>query len=212
MNLQERQAALQKVAAEISVCTACALHRGRTQTVPGAGPADAALMFIGEAPGFYEDKQGIPFVGPSGRYLEDLLKLIGMNRDEVFITNVVRCRPPQNRDPLRPEIDACKPFLDRQIELIGPKIICTLGRYSMAHYFQDEKISSIHGKPRVQGGRIYYPLFHPAAVLRNPSLIPVMEEDFKRLKDLLQEFDKLVKTEAPPKQPPPEPPKQLSLF
>jgi uracil-DNA glycosylase family 4 len=212
MTADERQATLQKIAVEISQCTACNLHRGRSQTVPGAGPADAEIMFIGEAPGFYEDKQGIPFVGPSGRYLEDLLKLIGMTRDQVFITNVVRCRPPQNRDPLRPEIDACRHFLDRQIETINPKIICTLGRYSMANYFQDEKISAIHGKPKVEGGRIYYPLFHPAAVLRNPSLMPVMEEDYKRLKQLLAYFDKLVKNEPPPPQKPPPPPQQLSLF
>lgn len=212
MNLQEAQNALQYLADEISQCHQCALQHGRSQTVPGNGPADAAIMFIGEAPGFYEDKEGIPFVGPSGRYLETLLKLIDMRREDVFLTNVVRCRPPQNRDPLRGELEACRHFLDRQIEIIKPKIIVTLGRYSMAYYFPDEKITAIHGKHKVYKGRIYYPLFHPAAVLRNMSLEPMMIEDFKRIKELLDNFEVLVKKEMPPKPPPPEPPKQLSLF
>ena len=206
------QTTLEKIAAEIADCTACNLHKGRTQTVPGSGNANAEIMFIGEAPGFYEDKQGIPFVGASGKYLEELLKKIGLSREEVFITNVVRCRPPQNRDPLRPEIDACRDYLERQIATIQPKVIATLGRFSMARYFPDERISKIHGKPKFANGRIYFPLFHPAAVLRNPSLRPVMEKDFVYMKQLVDEFDQHVQPDAPPEDPPEEPPQQLSLF
>jgi DNA polymerase len=212
MNLEERQAALVKIATEIAACTACNLHQGRTQTVPGDGSAQAEIMFVGEAPGFHEDKEGIPFVGASGRYLERLLEMIGLHRNDVFITNVVRCRPPQNRDPLRPELEACDPYLDRQISIIQPKIISTLGRYGMAKFFPAGKISKIHGQPKFADGRIYYPLFHPAAVLRNPSLRPVMEEDFKRMKKLLDEFEQHVKEAPPPEEPPPRPPEQLSLF
>ncbi len=204
---------LSAIAQEIHACTACNLHRERTQAVPGAGRPDADLMFIGEAPGFYEDKQGLPFVGASGRYLEELLRLIGMTRDDVFITNIVRCRPPQNRDPLRAEIEACQHFLDRNLAVIQPKIIATLGRYSMERFFPGEKISRIHGKPKKYRGRIYYPLFHPAAILRSPSLRPVMEDDFRRMKQLLDEFEGMVDEEPPPDEPPPPPPpEQLSLF
>ena len=172
MNLEEQQVALAKIATVIAACTACNLHRGRTQTVPGDGNAQAEIMFVGEAPGFHEDKQGLPFVGASGRYLEKLLEMIGLHRNDVFITNVVRCRPPQNRDPLRPELEACNDYLDQQIAVIQPKVIATLGRYSMARFFPSGKISKIHGQPKFADGRIYYPLFHPAAVLRNPSLRP----------------------------------------
>ncbi len=212
MNLEEQQAALAKIATEIAACTACNLHQGRTQTVPGDGNAQAEIMFVGEAPGFHEDKQGLPFVGASGRYLEQLLEMIGLHRKDVFITNVVRCRPPQNRDPLRPELEACNDYLDQQIAVIQPKVIATLGRYSMARFFPSGKISKIHGQPKFADGRIYYPLFHPAAVLRNPSLRPVMEEDFMRMKRYVDEFEKHVKEAPPPEEPPPPPPEQLSLF
>jgi DNA polymerase len=210
MTLQEREAALNKIGGEIGACTQCPLHRGRTHAVPGDGHANAQIMFVGEAPGFHEDQQGLPFVGASGKYLEQLLEMVGLTRKDVFITNIVRCRPPQNRDPLRPEIETCEPYLDRQIAIIQPQIIATLGRYSMAKFFPDGKISQIHGQPLRKDGRIYYPLFHPAAVLRNPSLKDVMEEDFRRMKDLLKEFES--KPDEPPPPPPPEPPKQLSLF
>lgn len=212
MNLEEQQVALAKISTVIAACTACNLHRGRTQTVPGDGNAQAEIMFVGEAPGFHEDKQGLPFVGASGRYLEKLLEMIGLHRNDVFITNVVRCRPPQNRDPLRPELEACNDYLDQQIAVIQPKVIATLGRYSMARFFPSGKISKIHGQPKFADGRIYYPLFHPAAVLRNPSLRPVMEEDFMRMKKYVDEFEKHVQEAPPPEEPPPPPPEQLSLF
>jgi DNA polymerase len=215
-SLKERQAAMEKIAAEIRICEKCQLHKGRTKAVPGDGRFNAEILFVGEGPGFHEDQQGLPFVGASGKYLEQLLELIGLSRKDVFITNIVRCRPPQNRDPERVEIEACEPYLDRQIALIQPKIIATLGRYSMAKFFPDGKISKIHGiAKKSEEGRIYYPLFHPAAVLRNPALREPMEEDFKRMKKLLEELrasepDK--DDDAPPPPPPPEKPQQLSLF
>lgn len=206
---------LEKIADEIRACTLCALAKGRIQAVPGAGNPNADIMFVGEGPGFHEDKQGLPFVGASGQYLEELLGKIGLHRDDVFITNVVRCRPPQNRDPLRPELEACADYLDRQIAVIQPKLIATLGRFSMARWFPNEKITAIHGKPKYQDGRIYYPLFHPAAILRNPAMRPVMEEDFQRMKQLIDDFDNHLSESddsPPPDEPPPPPPQQLSLF
>jgi uracil-DNA glycosylase len=210
MTLEERQAALENIAAEIKVCTKCPLHEGRTNAVPGAGPVDAEIMFIGEGPGYNEDKQGLPFVGQSGRYLEELLAMIGMNRNQVFITNVVKCRPPGNRDPMPLEIDTCTSnYLFRQIELIDPKIIATLGRYSMGLFFPKAKITAIHGQPKREDARIYLPLFHPAAVLRNIGLKPQAEADFKKIPALLAEARQAAKDKP---QKPPDPPTQLSLF
>jgi uracil-DNA glycosylase len=210
-NSQEtRRAALEVIAAEIRPCTKCPLHTGRTHAVPGSGRVDADIMFVGEGPGYHEDQQGLPFVGASGKYLDELLGTIGLKRDQVFITNVVKCRPPGNRDPLPLEIDTCTSnYLNRQIEIIKPKLIATLGRYSMALFFPpDVKITKIHGQPKRANGRIYYPLFHPAAVLRNQALRPLMEADFKRMLDLIKEIEKADK----PDDEPPPPPKQLSLF
>ena len=143
-------------------------------------------MFVGEGPGYHEDRQGLPFVGAAGRLLDDLLEKIGLDRSEVFITNVVKCRPPANRDPQPDEIAACIAYLDRQVALINPKIIATLGRYSMAHFLGLEvTISRVHGQPRRVGGRTMYPLFHPAAALRQERYRTALEEDFLRLRDLL---------------------------
>jgi uracil-DNA glycosylase family 4 len=209
-NTEDRRATLEQIAEEVRACEKCPLHSGRTNAVPGAGRADADIMFIGEAPGYHEDQQGLPFVGASGKYLGELLAKINLSRADVFITNVVKCRPPGNRDPLPVEIDTCMPaYLQRQIETIQPKIVATLGRFSMALFFpKNARISKIHGDPLRKGGRIYYPLFHPAAVLRNPNLRPVMEEDFKRMLDLIKEVEEAGGTieDEPP------PPKQLSLF
>ncbi|MCD6290156.1 MAG: uracil-DNA glycosylase [Anaerolineae bacterium] len=181
------QEELDRIAAEIRACSLCPLSRGRTHAVPGEGPADAEIMFIGEAPGFHEDRQGRPFVGAAGKFLEELLASIGMSRDQVYITNVVKCRPPGNRDPLPGELRACRPYLDRQIEVIKPKIIVTLGRYSMARYFPGASISRIHGQPKRVGGTIYFPMFHPAAGLHQPRWRPLIEEDIKKLPGLLAE-------------------------
>jgi DNA polymerase len=215
----ERASKLAEIAAQVKVCTLCDLHRGRKNAVPGAGDPHAEIMFIGEGPGFNEDQQGLPFVGRSGDYLVKLLKLIGLTRDQVFIGNVVKCRPPENRDPLPIEIATCKDYLDRQVALIDPLMICTLGRFSMARYFPNAKITQVHGKAKLENGRLYYPLFHPAAVLRSPSLEPQMEADFRRIPELLAQLKQdrasgavAVPMGEKPKDEPPPPPKQLTLF
>ncbi len=163
---------------QIHHCTQCPLHIGRTRAVPGDGPADALIMFVGEAPGFHEDQQGIPFVGAAGKLLDELLENSGINRSSVFITNVIKCRPPGNRDPKVEEVEACKPYLDKQIEWIAPKVVVTLGRHSMARAFPDEKISLVHGQARQVGEQIYVAMYHPAAALHQPSLRGVVERDF----------------------------------
>ena len=197
---------LEALAVEIAQCTRCLLHRGRTKAVPGEGPQNAEIMFIGEAPGFYEDQQGRPFVGAAGQFLEELLKEIGLQREQVFIANVIKCRPPGNREPLPEEIEACKPFLDRQIELLHPRLIVTLGRFSMARAFPNARISSIHGQPRKIGGVIYYPMYHPAAALHQPSLRRDVEEDMRRIPELLKQVAQIAEAQ------PPAEAEQLRLF
>jgi DNA polymerase len=191
---------------QIRTCTRCPLAQGRTRAVPGEGPEDAAVLFIGEAPGFHEDKSGRPFVGAAGRFLEELLADIGMHRNEVYIANVIKCRPPGNRAPTGTEIEACKSYLDRQIELIQPQIVITLGRFSMARYFPGAKISSIHGKPRKIEGVLYYPMYHPAAALHQPSLRSAVVEDMKKIPQLLAEIDRIEESHQP------QDAEQLSLF
>ncbi|MBN1813620.1 MAG: uracil-DNA glycosylase [Anaerolineae bacterium] len=189
--------ALQALAAEITQCTKCLLHRGRTKAVPGEGPANSEIVFIGEAPGFHEDQQGRPFVGAAGRFLEELLESIGLTRQDVYIANVIKCRPPGNRDPLPDEIEACKPFLDRQLDLIQPRIVVTLGRFSMARAFPKARISQIHGQPRKIGGIVYYPMYHPAAALHQPSLRRTIEEDMQRIPELLKQAEQMTESELP---------------
>lgn len=191
---------------EIAVCQRCDLAKGRTHTVPGEGPEDAEIMFIGEAPGFHEDRQGRPFVGAAGRFLEELLASIGLRREDVYICNVIKCRPPGNRDPLPDEIEACKPFLDKQIELIQPKLVVTLGRYSMARYFPNAQITRIHGRPKRIGNRIYYPMFHPAAALHQPKWRSAVEEDMLKIPQLLKDAERLAELEPVARA------EQLSLF
>lgn len=213
---QDRAAALAAIAEQVRTCTRCPLYIGTTNPVPGAGDPNAEIMFIGEGPGFNEDRQGLPFVGRSGDYLVYLLKLIGLTRDQVFIGNVVKHRPPENRDPMPDEILACKPYLDAQVDIIQPMVIATLGRYSMARYFPDGKISKIHGQPKYDDTRAYYPLFHPAAVLRNPDLRKDMEADFKRIPEIVEKVKQLRASAKPAaaaeQKPPDEPPKQMKLF
>lgn len=172
---------LSEIAAEIRVCTLCELSQSRTNAVPGAGPEDAEVFFIGEAPGRNEDQQSLPFVGASGEFLTKLIRRAGCERSEVFITNVVKCRPPGNRDPMPDEIAACAPYLDRQIAAIDPLVIVTLGRFSMARYFPNERISRIHGHPKKVGRRTVVPMYHPAAALHQNALRSVIEEDFDQL-------------------------------
>jgi uracil-DNA glycosylase family 4 len=182
---------LKKVAQEVSVCTQCNLHYSRVNAVPGEGPADAQIMFIGEGPGFHENQQGRPFVGAAGRFLEELLNGIGMKRTDVFITNIVKCRPPGNRDPEPEEIEACNHYLERQIQAINPKVIVTLGRYSMNRFLPNAKISDIHGQAMNVKGRLVVAMFHPAAALHQRSLRPVIEKDFSQLPELITKADQM---------------------
>ncbi len=174
--------------AQIAVCQKCALAQVRTHTVPGEGPENAEIMFIGEAPGYHEDRLGRPFVGAAGKFLEELLASINLRREDVYICNVVKCRPPNNRDPLPNEIEACRPYLDRQIELIKPRLIVTLGRHSMARFFPKAMISKIHGVPKKVGDTIVLPLFHPAAALHQPKYRSDIERDMLKIPQILEQM------------------------
>ncbi|MBI4312752.1 MAG: uracil-DNA glycosylase [Chloroflexi bacterium] len=196
---------LQDIARRVAACTDCGLAKGRTRAVPGEGPEQAQVMFIGEGPGYNEDQQGRPFVGAAGQLLEQLLATAGLSRSQVFITNMVKCRPPNNRDPLPGEIAACSKYLDRQIELIKPKVIVTLGRYSLGKFLPGQTIGKVHGKPRTVGQQVVCPMYHPAAALHQASLKKDIEQDFKTLASQLREA---AQAETPKE---PEP-KQMSMF
>ncbi len=167
-------------------CTNCALHSGRTKAVPGSGSSAAQILIIGEGPGFYEDQQGVPFVGRSGKLLDELLSNVPLSREDVFITNVVKCRPPDNRDPLPVEVVACRPYLERQIELLNPRVVVTLGRHSMLRFYPEGKISQDHGKILRWEDRILFPLYHPAAGLRNPAIKRDLQADVLKLPEAIQ--------------------------
>jgi len=183
--MPEATDSLTKIAAQVSGCEKCKLAETRKKAVPGEGPKDARILFIGEGPGFNENEQGRPFVGAAGQLLNDLLALAGLTREEVFITNVVKCRPPQNRDPEADELKACNDYLDRQIALLNPNVIVTLGRFSMAKYFPGARISEVHGQARTIGGRLVVPMLHPAAALHQPQNKPLLEQDFRKLPEIL---------------------------
>lgn len=202
---------LRQIANEVSACTKCALQFSRKHGVPGEGPANAEIMFIGEGPGFHENEQGRPFVGAAGKFLDELLEGIGMRREQVFIGNVVKCRPPGNRDPQPEELAACDPYLERQIAAINPRVIVTLGRFSMAKFLPNAKISAIHGQAMKVRGRLIVAMYHPAAALHQQSLRPILQADFARLPELIQsaaEAPEYVE-QTPEEQPQP---KQLSMF
>ncbi len=224
-----------QLVAEVCTCLKCALAKTRQRAVPGEGPLDAELMFAGEAPGWHENQQGRPFVGPAGQFLEELLRSIGLTRQQVYITNVVKCRPPQNRDPLPIEIEACADYLDRQLALIRPLVVVTLGRYSMAKFFPGATISRIHGTARrlvhpAAGPLTAFAMYHPAAALHQPSLRAVVEQDMLKLPGVLEQARAEAAQTRPPAIDPladpagapapvvvpghPEPglPRQLSLF
>ena len=204
-----------QIASEVSVCTICDLHKSRKKSVPGEGPSKAEIMFIGEGPGFHENEQGRPFVGASGQFLEQLLAQAGLKRSDVWIGNVVKCRPPDNRDPLPVELAACDVYLERQINAINPSIIVTLGRFSMGKFMPGAKISAVHGQMRKIGDRYVIPMFHPAAALHQAALKPAILADFAKLPGLLKEAHAgLGKSTPAPKvqEVPKEDPKQLSLF
>lgn len=208
MNAEE---VLKKIADEVQTCTKCELHFSRKNGVAGDGPADAEIMFIGEGPGFHENEQGLPFVGAAGRFLDELLATIGMQRKEVFIGNVVKCRPPGNRDPLPTELAACDGYLERQIKTINPNVIVTLGRFSLGRFIPNAKISEIHGKALMVRGRLIVPMYHPAAALHQPSLRPVVEHDFSLLPELILAADATpeYELELPDEKPDAE---QLTMF
>ncbi len=171
---------------DVADCPRCPLARNRSRTVPGSGPVPCDLMLIGEAPGAREDELGLPFVGRSGQFLDQLLAGIGRSREDVYVTNVVKCRPPGNRDPQPDEIASCRDFLDQQIEAVDPRVIVTLGRFSMARWFPGARISQIHGQWRQVDGRAVIPMYHPAAALRDGSLREVMKHDFAQIPALLE--------------------------
>lgn len=197
---------LRIVAEEIRACTACPLHRSARQAVPGEGSAESGIFFLGEAPGYHEDVQGKPFVGAAGQFLDELLAGIGLDRRKVFITNVVRHRPPENRDPLPDEITACDVWLRRHLEVLRPKVIVTLGRHAMAKFFVGESISRIHGKPRkTADGLVIFPVYHPAAALHQPALRDALVADFAALALFLA-------TAPAPKEAEKAPAEQITLF
>jgi DNA polymerase len=205
---QDVTAQLAAIAEEISVCTKCELCKMRTKTVPGDGPATAEIMFIGEAPGFHEDRSGHPFVGAAGHLLNDLLSSIGIERTQIFITNVVKCRPPGNRDPHPDEVTTCTSnYLDRQIALLDPRMIVAVGRFSMGRFFPGERIMRIHGQPKRADGRIYFPMVHPAAALHQPAFMEHLKSDVQKIPALLEEARAMAQPEENE-----EPPAQLTLF
>lgn len=199
---------LETVAAGIRACTLCPLHKGARQAVPGEGSAEAGIVFLGEAPGYNEDVQGRPFVGAAGQLLDQLLAGIGLDRSKVFITNVVRHRPPENRDPLPAEVEACDVWFRAHLEVLRPKVVVTLGRFAMYKFLPGESITRVHGRPRKVGGVTVFPMFHPAAALHQPGLRGELTKDFETLQGLLAteraaEKKEIVVTGTP---------KQLDLF
>ncbi|MCX5995309.1 MAG: uracil-DNA glycosylase [Chloroflexi bacterium] len=199
--------ALAELYRKIAACRDCEeLARTRTQTVPGEGPEKPQIVFIGEAPGYHEDQQGRPFVGQAGQFLEQLLNSIGLKRSDVYICNVIKCRPPNNRDPLPIEIKNCQKWLDQQLELLSPKMTVTLGRYSLARFFPGEPISKVHGKARKQDNIIYFAMYHPAAALHQQSLRQTIEADMLKIPPLLAQVEPVEEVKKEDK------PEQLSLF
>ena len=207
---------LEAVGQEVATCQKCDLQFTRKKAVPGEGPTDASIVFIGEGPGFFENEQGRPFVGAAGKLLDELLAGMNMKREHVFITNVVKCRPPGNRDPLPGEIEICTSnYLNRQIQAINPQVIVTLGRFSMGLFLPDAKIGSVHGQSFRIKDRLVVPMYHPAAALHQQSLRPVLEKDFARLPELIANAVKKAvpaPAEKGPEQTDNPEPKQLSLF
>lgn len=186
MSTVDVNAELEKIGEEVQACTRCDLYRNATHGVPGEGPGDAQIMLVGEGPGFNEDKQGRPFVGAAGKFLEELLAIADLQRSDVFITNVVKHRPPNNRDPLPAELLACKPYLDHQIALIDPRLIVTLGRFSLGTFFPGSMISKVHGQIRESEGRYFFHMYHPAAALHQQFLRDTLLSDMRKLAKFIE--------------------------
>lgn len=199
------------IASDVRSCTRCPLHKSRKHAVPGEGSGVSGIYFIGEGPGYHENEQGRPFVGAAGQLLTELLGSIGLDRRAVWISNVVRCRPPENRDPFPQEIEACDTYTTRQIAALGPKVVVTLGRHAMGRFLPGESISRVHGQPRRAGAHIVFPMYHPAAALHQPSLREALFADFRKLSDFLE---RTPGEPAPAKDPAaePRPATQISLF
>ena len=195
--------ALSELNKEIALCQQCEIAKYRNRVVPGEGAEDADIMFIGEAPGWHEDQQGRPFVGPAGKFLDELLSSIGLNRQQVYIANVIKCRPQGNRDPLPMEIQNCCGWLDRQIEAINPRMIVTLGRYSMARFFPGKSISKVHGTAQKKDNIIYFAMYHPAAALHQGSLRQTIEADMLKIPTILNQSETIKEEEHP---------EQLTMF
>ncbi len=194
---------------QISSCVKCVLSEGRSNAVPGDGSLQADIMFIGEGPGFHEDRKGVPFVGQAGNLLNQMLSVIDLSREDVYITNMVKCRPPNNRDPFPGELEACAPYLDEQLELVNPKVIVTLGRFSFTKFFPGESIGRSRGKPRKWRDYTVFPMYHPAAALHNPGLRPVLEKDFVALPDLIKQ---VIERQASEPESEERPARQLNMF
>ncbi len=194
-------------------CVACPLHATRTQAVPGYGPVSARIMAVGEAPGETEDREGRPFVGAAGQLLTRLLESAGLSRRDIYITNVIKCRPPGNRDPEPGEVMACSHYLDEQVELLGPEVILVLGRHALGRLLPGEgSITRLHGRRIVRGDRVYVPLYHPAAALYNNSLLATLEEDMRRVREYLDEREAARAREAVGSAAGPAGREQLDLF
>jgi len=193
----QAEEALDTIRQEVKTCRACKLSENRKNAVPGEGPASAEVMFIGEGPGFHENEQGKPFVGQAGHLLDQLLEAAELQRENVYITNVVKCRPPQNRDPEPDELAMCSCFLDRQIEAIKPKVIVTLGRFSMARFIENGKIGAIHGRAHRVEDQLVVTMYHPAAALHQPALKDTLMADFAGIRHFLEKAHKDEKTSKP---------------
>ncbi len=176
---------LAQIEKAVKTCNKCRLCKLAKKAVPGEGNPNSQIVFIGEAPGANEDEQGRPFVGRAGKMLEEMLKSIGLERQDVWIGNVIKHRPPDNRQPMADEVRACMPYLDAQLKAIAPKAIVTLGKYALEYFDKEGKISRDHGVPKKVGSRLIYPLYHPAAALRNPAVDKVLRQEFKKVKDLI---------------------------
>jgi DNA polymerase len=204
--------ALETLHLEVRECTLCPLHHGRLRAVPGAGNPRAEILIIGEAPGQKEDEQGLPFVGAAGQLLNDLLAGIGVAREDTYISNIVKCRPPQNRDPLPNEVEACSDYLRRQVDIIDPAVILILGRHALQRLLPGtDGISRVHGRLVERDGRAYVPLYHPAAALYNNFLVDTLRQDFGKVRGYLDSIEAR-RTAAPAPATEPEPKEQLSLF
>lgn len=182
----QKEKLLEQIAKQIIKCKLCRLWRTRNKVVPGNGNPRSTVAFVGEGPGYNEDQQGLPFVGRAGDLLNELLRAIGTRRDEVWIGNVIKCRPPENREPMVDELHTCRPYLNEQLKAVNPKMVVPLGRYALAHFLPDKKISESHGKPFNLAGKIVYPLYHPAAALRSPKVLLQLKSEFRRIPAILK--------------------------